>query len=196
MEGKIKSYSVAAILGSGGHTAEMFRIIPTLKAELRPTTFILGPDDILGRKLISMYVESSIYPSDRASPSILEIKRPRRVGQDYLTSMFSTIWTLLCAIYLLLPGRGGSKLGEDHKLDLVICNGPGICVCIAVAARLAYFLQWQPAPIIIFVESFARTRKLSLSGRIMRLISDKIFVQWPTPTFSISGIEYPGGPLV
>lgn len=37
-----------------------------------------------------------------------------------------------------------------------------------------------PAPKLIFVESFARVRSLSLSGRLLRNVVDVFLVQWPT----------------
>ena len=48
---------------------------------------------------------------------------------------------------------------------------------------LAYHVVCGPLgrrPRIIYVESFARTRTLSRTGHLMRLLADRFLVQWPS----------------
>ncbi|KAF9507999.1 glycosyltransferase family 1 protein [Hydnum rufescens UP504] len=52
--------------------------------------------------------------------------------------------------------------------DVLILNGPG------TFPRL-------PSPRLIYVESFARVKKLSLSGKLLRPFVDRFLSQWPAP---------------
>ncbi|KAJ3554078.1 hypothetical protein NM688_g3292 [Phlebia brevispora] len=52
-----------------------------------------------------------------------------------------------------------------------------LAVCV-YHVTLAPFLG-LPSPRLIYVESFARVRKLSLSGRILYRFVDRFIVQWP-----------------
>lgn len=169
---------------------EMFRIIANLDKKWLPATFIGTADDALTSKLLPLYETSRIFPLQppAAKAHLWQVPRPRRVGQSYLTAIFTTIWTIIYSIYLLLF--------KIPKIDLLLCNGPGICVCIAITMYPVYWIKYGKRPKILFIECFARTRKLSLSGKIMLLLADKVIVQWPSPTFSILGCEYLGGPLV
>lgn len=67
-----------------------------------------------------------------------------------------------------------------HRPELLLCNGPGTCVPVCAAA-LALRILGVTSTRIVYVESVARVRKLSLSGRILYdgRIADAMFVQWP-----------------
>lgn len=76
-----------AVLGSGGHTGEMLRIIESIDLDLRPTHYILGRNDRLSmEKLASAGLNYK---------RIICISRPRNVGQSYVTSVFTTIRTVM-----------------------------------------------------------------------------------------------------
>lgn len=45
---------------------------------------------------------------------------------------------------------------------------------------------------IVFIESFCRVQKLSLTGRLLYYISDKFIVQWPELLGQYSRAEYLG----
>ncbi|KAL4750767.1 hypothetical protein BDW72DRAFT_108777 [Aspergillus terricola var. indicus] len=92
--------------------------------------------------------------------------------------------------------------------DLILTNGPATAVCVILAARflrlVAYCLSFlslakshrrsmtgkgpsgeAPPPgefrlRTVFVESWARVKTLSLSGRILLPFADRFLVQWPT----------------
>lgn len=89
------------------------------------------------------------------------------MGQSWFTTVFTTAYALVHSVSLVvrvLP-------------DVVICNGPGTCVPVCVAAfALRFFgLKWCK---IVFVESFCRSRSLSLSGRMLYPLSDVFVVHW------------------
>ena len=48
-----------------------------------------------------------------------------------------------------------------------------------MAEYITSWIRWRRRSKILYIESFARTRKLSLTGRIMTFLSDRFLVQWP-----------------
>ena len=61
---------------------------------------------------------------------------------------------------------------------LLLCNGPGTCVPVAVAALLLRLLGVKYVA-VVYVESVCRVETLSLSGKIMLRLADHFLVQWP-----------------
>jgi len=59
-----------------------------------------------------------------------------------------------------------------------LVNGPGTSVVLVLVAWIRRFLGLKYTK-IIYVESFARTSSLSLSGKLLRPIVDVFVVQWP-----------------
>lgn len=59
----------------------------------------------------------------------------------------------------------------------VLCNGPGTCIPLCVAGLLLGILGMKKV-LIVYVESICRVQTLSLTGKILYLISDYFFVQW------------------
>ncbi|GAA6041981.1 hypothetical protein JCM8097_009129 [Rhodosporidiobolus ruineniae] len=166
--------TLAVFLGSGGHTAEMMRLVAHLDYSARFTRrvwIISSGDGMSEAKALSM--EERIGGGEFR---ILRIPRARRVHQSYLTSPFSTLHSLLfCSWHLTLAPLLFSPKGK--VADLILLNGPGSCVPIAVSAFLPRLLA-LPSPRLIYVESLARTRRLSLSAKLVRPLVDRFFVQW------------------
>ncbi|BGP39218.1 UDP-N-acetylglucosamine transferase subunit [Rhodotorula kratochvilovae] len=121
---------------------------------------------------------------------ILRIPRARRVYQSYLTSPFTTLYSLAYCLWhitlapLLSPRRVFA--------DLVLLNGPGSCVPITCAAFLPRLLA-LPSPALVYIESLARTRRLSLSARLVRPLVDRFFVQWESLRDELVGREGKNG---
>lgn len=61
----------------------------------------------------------------------------------------------------------------------VLCNGPGTCVPLCVAALLLGLFGVKKV-VIVYVESVCRVQTLSLTGSILYWLSDYFFVQWPS----------------
>ena len=70
----------------------------------------------------------------------------------------------------------------------VLCNGPALCVIVAGASWLVSAWTRSQRPKIVYVESFARTQSLSLSGHIMRLFTANFLVQWTGISTKSDGI--------
>lgn len=171
-----KSCSVAVFLGSGGHTTEALQLLAALdRARYTPRVYIISQGDTLSAQRAAAF-----EGSDPAT--ILEIPRARAVHQPLLTVPRTFILSLLHTLRTL----------RTVPCDLLLLNGPGTCVVLCVAVWLARFLGVRKTPRIVYVESFARVRSLSLSARIVAPLVDRLVVQWPQLTGRSRFAEYRG----
>ena len=84
----VHNKGIYAVLGSGGHTNEMMRLIDGLPEDLQPTHYIVGEDD-------SMSVEKLSHTNGHGGKyKLIRLPRPRAVGQSYLTSTITSMRTL------------------------------------------------------------------------------------------------------
>jgi len=117
---------------------------------------------------------NSITIALRGQYCILTIPRARRVHQTLLTTPLSAFLSLIACIYhlSLLP------LAKNQKwADILILNGPGTCFVLCITVYLNKFFGLQ-TPLVIYVESFARVKSLSLSGKLIRPLADRFILQW------------------
>eukprot|EP00977_Amphora_coffeiformis_P001399 scaffold287_cov173-Amphora_coffeaeformis.AAC.13 len=152
------------VLGSGGHTSEMIQLIRNLPTErYHPLVFVKAATDStsLGRLQAAKLSTSST--------TMHEIPRAREVGQSYLSSIYSTLHAFCFAVQLV------AKL----RPDLVLCNGPGTCLPLCVAAFAGRVVGWTRTR-IIFVESYCRVHTMSLTGRLLYGWVDLCAIHWPT----------------
>ena len=151
------------VLGSGGHTSEMIQLIKNLSPEVyQPRIFVKAATDAtsVGRlQAAGVHVSTPVY----------EIPRAREVGQSYSSSVSSTLYAFFFAIRLI--GRS-----RPHVL---LCNGPGTCLPLCVAAFGWRLLGWTTTR-VIFVESYCRVQTMSLTGRLLYPWVDLCAVHWPT----------------
>lgn len=134
-------------------------------------TCVLSEDDKLTENKIQQEFSSS---KCRQKLVTLRLRRARKVGQSYMTSIWTTITGILSSIRLILAQRP----------NLCFTNGPAISVIVSVAIRLLQLVTIGTSYNceIIYMESFCRTRSLSLAGRIIYhlRLANKFYVQWPT----------------
>ncbi|KAJ2494959.1 metalloprotease, partial [Coemansia sp. RSA 2052] len=141
------------VLGSGGHTAEMVRLLSGVDLDrYNRRLYIVGDSDVLSLDQIG--VLESGRDGEREEYFVGRVPRSRRVGQPWLTTPMSVLQCFRQVIRLMY----------QHFPDAVLCNGPGNCVVVCVVVTLARVLGIKQIP-IIYVESFARVKTLSLSGK-------------------------------
>lgn len=159
------------LFGSGGHSAEMLMLLKNAGLEAKVETnklnkivCVISEDD----ELIKSKLAQVIGDFD----SVL-LKRARRVGQSYVSSVFTTILSLLNAFSLV----------TKHKPKVCLTNGPAIGLMVCLAIRILQIVTFGIAYRceILYIESFCRTKTLSLTGRIIYYsrISSQFLVQWP-----------------
>ncbi|RDW60345.1 glycosyltransferase family protein [Aspergillus mulundensis] len=199
------------VLGSGGHTAEMFSLLRRMELNtsryIYRTYIVSSGDNFSATKAVEF---ESTLGAEPESYAIITVPRARRVHQSYLTAPFTTtfsFWSCLLALCGRHPDQQQHKRPEQLPSpypDLILTNGPATAVCVILAARLLRLVAWFlsflfPARIhpptisagglappeeefrlrTIFVESWARVRTLSLSGKILLPFADRFLVQWP-----------------
>lgn len=168
---------------AGGHTAEMFKVLDGLnKSKYQPRIYVAAITDKLAPVKVQHHEQrwaaaspDSAPPSLRSPPESTQppqlclIPRSREVGQSWPSSAFTTLWAALFSLAALLR----------HRPQLLLANGPGTCLplcLIAAALRQLHLLNCK----IVFVESIARTRKLSMTGQVLYKLraADRLLVQW------------------
>ena len=161
------------VLGSGGHTGEMFSLLVSCFPELYNDNdkddgkslmqgvdslfFVISSNDSLSLQRLS---------SIKIPYKYVTITRSRNVHESLISAIPKIISSILQSFLIIF---------EMHPIA-ILTNGPGVCVPIILASRLI-----SPKTECIFVESVCRTRTLSLTGKILykfRLVKH-FFVQWP-----------------
>ncbi|OAD66075.1 glycosyltransferase family 1 protein [Phycomyces blakesleeanus NRRL 1555(-)] len=176
---RTKSCKTMIILGSGGHTGEMVQLIKGLNPiRYNPRIYVVSEEDQLSctkAKEHEMNIKSE-FPCD-----IRTIPRARRVGQSWSTVPWSVFRTLLASLKMILLSPP----------DVIICNGPGSCVPVCMVAYIPRILGIKPIR-IVYVESLARVKTLSLTGKILYFFADRFIVQWPNLIQRYPRAEYKG----
>ena len=160
------------VLGSGGHTAEMLRLITDFDfGRYTPLTLVTAATDTTSRAK----AERELPREALATARWAEIPRAREVGQSFGSSVPSTLKALFACVHLIWTASP----------DLVLVNGPGTCVPVAVLARLF-------GSRVIFAESWCRVSTLSLTGCIMYWVAHRFVVHWPELVDRYPRAEYLG----
>ena len=133
-----KSVKTAVVLGSGGHTGEMMKLLGGSDLNvLKPREYIVADSDQMSLQKVKQFEGNS------SNYNVNTIARSRRVGQSYFTSVFTT----LIAIFYSIP------LVIKIKPELLIVNGPGTCIPLCLIVFLFSKLRLISKCKIVFVES-------------------------------------------
>lgn len=173
------------VLGSGGHTAELFTMISDLlqskSAPCAISYVSTSSDNHSIDKVSNMHCVESISATHKPTVQLFRVPRAREVGQSWLISLLASVRCFFAALPLLL------KISPD----ILIVNGPGTSVVVVLVALVCNSLRLTAAR-CIYVESVARTKNLSLSGRILYHVVHRFIVQWPSLTERYPLSEYHG----
>ncbi|KAF9012376.1 glycosyltransferase family 1 protein [Cyathus striatus] len=190
--------SLAVFLGSGGHTHEAIALLAALDFQrYSPRTYIVSEgDNLSSQKAValefSMNTGETTPLSENSTFRILTIPRARRVHQSLFTTPGTVLRSLLTCLYYVTLSPILSRKGlQSTFADVLLLNGPGTCLVLCIAVYVNRILGLK-APKIIYIESFARVRKLSLSGKLLRPLVDRFIVQWPQLASSPEAGEYYG----
>eukprot|EP00834_Sanchytrium_tribonematis_P002845 NODE_96_length_20709_cov_1.429161.p14 type:complete len:159 gc:universal NODE_96_length_20709_cov_1.429161:15575-16051(+) len=145
---------ILCILGSGGHTSEMFSLIEDIDSKL---IFIASKDDQL-----SQFKAKQKYPNSK----IYTIIRPRLPAQSLLLALPRIIVSLIHTIYVV-----ARIFYNNRNIKITLGNGPGLSLLVLLISKLC-------GASTVYVESFARVKTLSLSGKIAKHVVDHFIVQW------------------
>lgn len=138
-----KPIKTLVVLGSGGHTTEMLALLKNVNPKVyTPLVYIVASTDNTSMKRV--YADTNARMPD----DVYFLPRSREVGQAYLSSIFTTLWSFLVALYYI----------GIIRPDLVLCNGPGTCLPVAIATLLYRILGICQGN-VVFVESFCRVTR-------------------------------------
>ncbi|RPA83676.1 oligosaccharide biosynthesis protein Alg14 like protein, partial [Ascobolus immersus RN42] len=176
----------------GGHTGEMLRMvrgIPGFIEKFPKRTYVFNTGDSLSAKLAAD-LEMELKNAEKgkrengSAASLIAVPRSRAIGQSLATTPISALKTLITCLRIIV----------ERDPDLILLNGPGNAFIIALACvlvRICSFGTWGTSR-IVFVESFARVKTLSLSGKLCYYIVDRCIVQWEGIKEKWKDVEYRG----
>jgi beta-1,4-N-acetylglucosaminyltransferase len=195
------------VLGSGGHTAEMMSLLrDTDPRRYFHRTYIVSSGDVFSsnkayeieKSLQRKHKPSTKEPSKKEEldslTGIWDVKivpRARKIHQPLYTTPFSALWSMICCLYALYSCSRTSRIGKGQYPDIIVTNGPATAVMVIFAAAILKFLGVAPLEKMktVYVESWARVRTLSLSGKILLKVGvcDVFLVQWESLAKEING---------
>jgi len=161
-----KSIQTMIVAGSGGHTAEMLKLVGGLNGGYNPRHYVIAVTDRISRDKINSLETSKQFALSQYM--ISHIPRSREVGQSWFTTVVSTLHACLYSTLLVFRSQP----------NLLLCNGPGTCLPLCLAAFASGVLGIQRIK-VVFIESVCRVNSLSLTGRILYYFADQFIVQWP-----------------
>jgi beta-1,4-N-acetylglucosaminyltransferase len=155
---------ILVVLGSGGHTTEMFHLIKSVLSKICcKWSFIVAADDVSSLERLESFKKEFNIACD-----CYNIQRSRKVGQNFLLAICPTFLSFLQCIRIILP----------NQPDLLLVNGPGTCAPVVFASLLVELFSSRKTA-IWFCESFCRTKTTSLTAKLIRPFCDRFFVFWP-----------------
>jgi beta-1,4-N-acetylglucosaminyltransferase len=200
---------ILVVLGSGGHTAEMFALLRNLDPYLyNRRSYVVSSGDAFSairaqefeNQLSSDFNGSRRKGANPLGPpgsttgsyAIYTVPRARLIHQSLFTTPLSACVSLWACIRLL------AALTTHAYPDLILTNGPGTGVIVVVASYILRFFDIRNANSdgkmrTIYIESWARVKTLSLSGILLLRLVDRFLVQWEALNQTGSGkAEYHG----
>uniref|UniRef100_A0AC35UGJ8 Asparagine-linked glycosylation protein 14 n=1 Tax=Rhabditophanes sp. KR3021 TaxID=114890 RepID=A0AC35UGJ8_9BILA len=168
-----------AVMGSGGHTAELICALRSIKSKYYKMRYyvIAETDKLSENKVIELEKELFGY----GKYQIYKTPRSREVGQSFISS----IWTTLKAFAFAF------KIIFETCPQIIFTNGPGTSFPIAFTGFFFDFICYNDCR-IFYMESFARVKSLSLTGKILYYsrITDVFIVQWKELVSNYPKTEY------
>jgi len=143
--------TILVVLGSGGHTSQMLRLV-NLLGERYNYEYVIGKEDHTSEGKI------------RYKGKIFRINTPRLMKDKSLFVVYlKMVPTSLDAFRILL----------DTKATVLLSAGPASSLPLFYLAKKFFKKK------TIYVESWVRVRNKSLTGGLIKNYCDLFFVQWP-----------------
>lgn len=170
------------VLGSGGHTAEMLELLKDLDiTRYTHRSYVVSSGDAFSAQKAQEFEQrlASRHQNADGTYNIDIVPRARRIHQSLLTTPLSSLLCLWSCINLLRkPALSNQRLTYP---DVIITNGPGTGVVVVLASYIVRFLgarNTEGKMRTVYVESWARVKRLSLSGKILFPVVNRFIVQW------------------
>ena len=158
----MSDHRILFVLGEGGHSAELLKLVPEL-------------DGVGEAVFLATNADTMVDDWVPAGATVAKVRRPRGKDTGHLAAARDTLISLAQAAWAV----------RRLRPTVVVTSGPAIGFVVSVAG-------WMSGARIIFVETISRVTGLSLTGRLMRPIADRYFVQWPGAQEDAPGSVYAG----
>ncbi|MBD3252184.1 hypothetical protein GF386_00440 [Candidatus Pacearchaeota archaeon] len=147
----MKNTNLLVILGRGGHTEQILRLVNKLGKRYN-YEYVISENDNLSKKKI------------KYRGRIFRIRNPREMSdKNPIIVFFKLFKTTFQSIKILFKS----------KAKTIITCGPGLAIPISIIGKLLFQKK------LIFIESWSRVYSKSLAGLFSYRISDLTFIQWP-----------------
>lgn len=166
---QLEKRNMSVLLGSGGHTGEMIRILEQWDADVlnqMQIKYIVSSGDTFSLQKLKQFHDSR---NKVEKFQVAQIYRARNIGEGKAKAVINTVYSFVSTI---------KQLDLKHLPSVFLTNGPGTAIPIAYSLFMLKFFGLCNTK-IIYVESLARVNHLSLTGLLILPISDRIVVQWP-----------------
>ncbi|CZT06278.1 hypothetical protein WAI453_006286 [Rhynchosporium graminicola] len=202
---------MVVVLGSGGHTAEMMSLLRDVDpSRYTHRTYIVSSGDgfstdkalEIERTIQAKHIRSAQEqePTNAGEMhamtgtwDVRTVPRARKIHQPLYSTPFSSLWCFIGCLRVLVEIARTSKATPGQYPDVLITNGPATAVMVVMAAMFLKFFTVAPTETMktIYVESWARVKTLSLSGKVLlRMgVCDRFLVQWEALAERINGEE-------
>jgi beta-1,4-N-acetylglucosaminyltransferase len=160
--------SIMIVLGSGGHTGELLIMLQKLDfSKFSNIFFISSHNDVRseGKAREVLKIESR---EDKDKFQFYKIYRSRNVGQSFFSSIFTTIYAMIHSVGIILRTRP----------SLIVTNGPGVSLPLVYIGYILHKLKILCEFKVLFIESYCRTKSVSLAGKLIQPVADRFIVLW------------------
>jgi len=159
--------SIMIILGSGGHTGELLLMLSKLDFNKFKKCFIISShNDKNSENKFKEIFDLKKY--SKTSFQFIKIYRARNVGQSFLTSIFTAFYSMIQSFFVMIKTQP----------NICVTNGPGVAIPIVYIGFILKLMMILVEFKILFIESYCRTKSISLSGKLIEPICDKFIVLW------------------
>jgi len=146
----MKNRTLLIVLGRGGHTKQMLRLVNKLGKKYKYEYAIAHNDDSSGKKI-------------KIKGKIFKIYNPREMTDKNALIVF---------LKLFKTTIDSMKVLFKTKAETIIICGPGIAIPVSILGKLFFNKN------LIFIESWSRVNTKSLSGKFLYKLADLSFIQW------------------
>lgn len=144
---------VLVVLGEGGHTRQMVRLLDQL-GPIYEYHYLIATEDVLSEGKI--HIPGPVH----------RIRRPRTKKEGRTDPAPLAAWHTLHSFVQIMP------IVMHVRPQAVLANGPSVAVPAALLGKLF-------GARLIWVETASRVDNLTASARIAYRWADLFFVQWP-----------------
>ena len=159
--------TIMIILGSGGHTSEILLMIKKLNfSKFSSCYFVISHNDKNSENKAKELIPKDKYKNTKFI--FLKIYRARNVGQSFISSILTTLYASIQSFFILIK----------YRPNMVVTNGPGVSFPIIFVGYILRIFMILSEFKIMFIESFCRTKSISLCGNIVEPLCDRFIVMW------------------